>query len=180
MAIFGQQSKNVIFSDAKSAVLKKKAGQIKYNPDSALPAQSCLQPFYIRQLLGCSSPNAVQNEVFQHTLMLQTTFKSFSFCCNIEPKQTLKSQKLQQNSFVIPPGSFNPHPRGAWWQDHRYTQGYTSSVSSCSFTHCATRRWGKPQTPHISPGKIIPGFSPPEGEWGKTTCEGGLQPALHM
>lgn len=83
--------------------------------------------------------HAVQNEVFQHMLMLQTTFKSFFFCCNIEPKQTLKSQKLQQNSFVIPPASFNPHPGGAWWQNHRYTQGCTSPISSCSFTHWATR-----------------------------------------
>ena len=32
MAIYGQQSKNVIFSDDKSATLKKKTRQIKYNP----------------------------------------------------------------------------------------------------------------------------------------------------
>lgn len=32
MAVFGQQSQNVIFYDDKCAMLKKKARQIKYNP----------------------------------------------------------------------------------------------------------------------------------------------------
>lgn len=87
--------------------------------------------------------------------MLQTTFKSFSFCCNTEPKQTLKSQKLQQNSFVIPQPALML-PWRFWWQKHRHTQ-------SCSFTPCATRRWGKPQALRISQGKTIPWFSPLKG-----------------
>lgn len=113
MAIFCQQRENVIFSDAKSAVLKKKAGQTKYNPvicSSSTELSPAILHLAATWLLLI---HAVQNEVFQHTLMLQTTFKSFSFCCNTEPKQTLESQKLQQNSSVIAPASFNPHPGGA-------------------------------------------------------------------
>lgn len=42
------------------------------------------------------------------------------------------------------------------------------------------RRWGKPPTLYIPQGKIIPCFSSLKGEWGKTTCEGGLQPASRI
>lgn len=113
--------------------------------------------------------------------MLQTTFKSFSFCRNTEPKQTLKSQKPQQNRFVIPPASFNPHTAGAREQSQLFSaQDCTSCISGLFLEaqHPAPphavppgasnrRRRVRTQTLGMSQGKTISCFSPLEGGCGK-------------
>lgn len=172
MANFCQQRENVIFSDAKSAVLKKKAGQTKYNPVICSSSTELSPAILHLAATWLLLTHAVQSEVFQHTLMLQTTFKSFSFC-NTEPKQTLESQKLQQNSSVIAPWPaliLTPEePDGRTTDTLRAARALLQAVPSHTLPPGAsnTRRWRKPQTLHISQGKIIPCFSSPEGGWGK-------------
>lgn len=126
-------------------------------------------------------------------LMLQTTFTSFSFCRNTEPKQTLKSQKLQQNRFVIPPASFNPHTAGAREQSQLFSAQDCMSCIASLFLEAhhpvpphtvpprasKRRRRVRIQTLGMSQGKITSCFSPLESGCGKTTCEGGLQPPFY-
>lgn len=83
MAFFGQQSKNVIFSDAKSAVLKKEAGANKIQP-SLCSSSTKLSPAILHlAATWLVLTHTVQNELFQHTLMLQTAFKAFPFAATL-------------------------------------------------------------------------------------------------
>lgn len=185
MAIFGQQSKNVIFSDAKSAVLKKKAVQIKYNPVSALLAQSCPQPFYIWQLLGCSSPMLSKTRHFNTHLCRKQHSKAFPFVATLNQNKLWNLRSCNKTALSFPQPALIltlEEPDGRTTDTLRAAQALFQAVPSHTVPPGAsnTRRWGKPQTLYISQGKIISCFSSLEGGWGKTTCEGGLQPALRM
>lgn len=185
MAVFGQQSKNVIFSDAKSAVLKKKARQIKYKPVSALLAQSRLQPFYIWQLLGWSSPRLPKIMYFNTLLCCKQHSKAFPFVATLNQNKLWNLRSCNKAALSFPqPALIHTleEPDGRTRDTLRAGWALLWAVPSHTVPPGAsnTRRWGKPQTFYISQGKIIPWLSPLKGGCGKTTCEGGFQAALHM
>lgn len=167
MANFCQQRENVIFSDAKSAVLKKKGGQTKYNPVSALLAQSCPQPFYIWQLLGCSSSMLSKMRYFNTRLCCKQHSKAFPFA-TLNQNKLWNLRSCNKTALSLPQPALIltlEEPDGRTTDTLRAARALLQAVPSHTVPPGAsnTRRWGKPQTLHISQGKIIPCFSSPEG-----------------
>lgn len=153
-------------------MLKKKAVQIKYNPVSALLAQSCPQPFYIWQLLGCSSPMLSKTRHFNTHLCRKQHSKAFPFVAtrNQNKLWNLRSCNKTALSFPQPALILTPEePDGRTTDTLRAAQALFQAVPSHTVPPGAsnTRRWGKPQTLYISQVKIISCFSSLEGGWGK-------------